>query len=167
MKREIEKNKADSSLRKKEIADRRKSARSTMKNEIERTIRDIKGKATVMFTHYYRQSDPGTKSLIASSCIIMDEDYRALARGWSLVSKKDNPSKIEGRFISMTRAMAALKSNSNLFPVRRREAVRVRRILSREFLGKKLEWKGEILPKTLSTIENERIKEALRRKIKK
>jgi hypothetical protein len=57
------------------------------------------------------------KSLRATSCVIVNQQGEAEAKGTSIVSLLDNGSKLEGRYNSLGRALAALLTRSTGDPI--------------------------------------------------
>jgi len=79
-----------------------------------------------MFSHYYGWRWGGydfMKMLKATTCLLVDhETYEVCAKGITLVSELDNPSRLKGRHQSLERALVAFKEKYTSLPVRRDEA---------------------------------------------
>lgn len=64
-----------------------------------------------MWTHFYRADNWGFKKLGLTSCLLVNPSFEPISRGISVVSTKDNGSKINGRLLSIKRAFKAAISD--------------------------------------------------------
>lgn len=79
------------------------------KEKIQRLVEMVKQEGlTPMFTHFKINHTTEQKRLIATACVLLDEDINAVARGLTLVSPIDNPNRPEGRYRTLQRAYDAL-----------------------------------------------------------
>ena len=70
--------------------------------------------------HYFYLRDPETNTPIVTVCEIYYNNN--LYRGIAICSYKDNPNKKKGRHIAFNRAVTAILTNQNMFPIHRWEA---------------------------------------------
>ena len=79
------------------------------------SINDEKLVKIGLHAHYEHYRFPDKSAI--TECMIEDENRATKARGFSICSHRDNFCKATGRIKSLGRAVAALESKSNMFPI--------------------------------------------------
>lgn len=161
----IQKRIASTQSRRKERLAEQEQIKEDKKAELENLIQSVKAIGLrPMFTHYYEdlefdwfhgECEESQERLAATSCVLLDENGTAVAKGIALISFDDNGSKLEGRLLSLGRAKQAFDDQKDRFPIARLEAE-----LILETLGVEAgDWysKAVYRPEDLSFIELERI----------
>jgi hypothetical protein len=119
--------------RKAEHAHQQETKKATVKQKKQEDIKflaDLRTQVlghgfTPLFFHYhlsYQGENEVQRRLFATSCVLVNKDNEPIAKGISLVSPSDNPSKMEGRIWSLQRAIEAEFGQDTYYPVSRVEA---------------------------------------------